>query len=101
METLTKRKSSYSDVVLKGTIGFNHFGWAAIAMERAKSDKPDTPVLCEVFGFEQEMGSMYRKEFRPTNNYEEWKSVVEREGHTVEGRYFKGALLNARGEVVA
>jgi len=101
MVTLTKKKSAYSDKLLKGTIGYNHFGWASLVMERAKSDNPLTPVLCEVWGFEHECGSMYHKEFTPTDDFEAWKLAVAREGGTIDDRYFKGSLINSKGEVVA
>ena len=86
-------KMGYSNKILKGTIGYNPMGWAAVVMERARSDKPDTPVLCEVWGFEHECGSMYYIEFKPATNLEEWKEAVEREGGNPDDRYFKGELI--------
>ena len=84
---------AYSNRLLKGVIGYNPMGWAAVVMERAKSDKPNTPVMCEVWGFEHECGSMYYSEFTPAKNIEDWKSRVRQEGGDPDDRVFKGGLL--------
>ena len=83
----------YSNKILKGTIGYNPAGWPSIAMERARSDKPGTPVLCEVWGFEHECGSMYIEEFSPTSDIELWKQNVNQMGGNADDRYFKGELI--------
>ncbi|MFA5298600.1 MAG: hypothetical protein WC389_10395 [Lutibacter sp.] len=83
----------YSNIILKGTIGYNPMGWACIAIERAKSDKPMTPIMCEVWGYEHECGSMYRNEFTPTNDLENWKAAVKAYGGDPDQRYFKGKLI--------
>lgn len=98
---LTKKKSGYSDIVLKGTIGYNNqTKWPAIAMERARSDKPTTPVLCEVWGYEHECGSMYRSEFTPTDDFAAWRLEIDVLGFDYNERYFKGKLLNSMGETL-
>ena len=86
----------YSNRLLKGIIGYNPMGWASIVMERAKSDKPETPVLCEVWGYEHECGSMYYHEFTPTDDIENWKKAIKAYGGDPEDRYFKGELLIAK-----
>ena len=45
----------YSNTFLKGRVGFTG-SWPIIVLERARSDKPLTPVMCEVFGWEHESG---------------------------------------------
>ena len=87
---------AYSNRLLKGVVGFNSFGWGSIIIERAKSDKPNTPVLCEVFGIEQECGSMYVGEFTPAKDMKSWENRVKAEGHDPKDRYFKGELLIAK-----
>lgn len=88
---------AYSNRLLKGTIGYNHYGWPALIMERAKSDNPDTAVLCEVWGDFHECGSMYYHEFTPTSDFETWMKKVEETGEKVEDRYFKGELVVYKG----
>jgi len=83
----------YSNLLLKGVIGYNPMGWACIVMERAKSDKPMTPVLCEVWGYEHECGSMYYNEFTPASNLEEWKNRIRELDGNPEDRVFKGNLI--------
>jgi hypothetical protein len=86
----------YSNRILKGTIGYNPMGWASIAMERARSDKPNTPVLCEVWGMEHECGSMYYEEFSPTKDVEAWENHIKAAGFDPKDRYFKGKLIPAK-----
>lgn len=85
--------AGYSDTHLKGRIGYNLIGWPLIIMERAKSDKPMTAVLCEVFGFEHESGSVYHKEIILSDDLEVWKTAVRKSGADPEQVYFKGKLL--------
>ena len=66
---------SYSNVLVKGKRGYNSFGWPVIVMERAKSDKPMTPVLCEVYGLEHECGSVYAGELSLTNDVLTWEQA--------------------------
>uniref|UniRef100_A0A6M3LYR0 Uncharacterized protein n=1 Tax=viral metagenome TaxID=1070528 RepID=A0A6M3LYR0_9ZZZZ len=87
---------AYSNRLLKGVIGFNPMGWASIVMERAKSDKPSTPVLCEVWGMAHECGSMYYEEFTPTKDIEAWKNAVIASGGNPDDRYFKGDLITIK-----
>lgn len=82
----------YSDVMIKGRIGYNQFGWPLIVMERSKSDKPNTPVAVEVFGLEHECGSAYYHEIRLTDDLGTWKKEVSKMGHNPEIRWFKGPL---------
>lgn len=84
---------AYSNRLLKGVVGYNQFGWAAIVIERARSDKPETPVLCEVFGLEHESGSMYVKEFTPALLMSQWEESVRKMDYDPKERYFKGELL--------
>lgn len=88
---------AYSNRLLKGVVGYNEAGWPSIVMERAKSDKPSTPVLCEVYGPFHECGSMYYNEFKPAMNMEDWEEAVEESGDDgLEDRYFKGELILAK-----
>ena len=77
---------AYSDRLTKGRIGYTG-SWPLIIIERAKSDKPLTPVLCEVFGFEQESGSVYAKDIRLADDLRAWLAALQ--GRTP---YFKGML---------
>ena len=77
---------AYSDKYTKGRIGYTGT-WPLIIIERAKSEKPLTPVLCEVFGFEQESGSVYLKDIRLADSMDEWRTAL---GKRVP--YFKGQL---------
>ena len=86
---------SYSDKFLKGRIGYNSIGWPLVLMERAKSDKPNTPVLCEVWGFEHECGSIYAHEIILTEDLEGWRLAVKGMQGDPDERYFKGELLVA------
>jgi len=83
----------YSNVLVKGKRGYNTYGWPLIIMERAKSDKPGTPVCCEVYGLEHECGSVYVEEVSITNDVLTWEQAVKDFGHNPAQRYFKGALL--------
>lgn len=87
---------AYSNYWLKGRIGFQG-PWPIIVMERAKSDKPETPVLCEVWGHAHECGSVYARDLYLTDDADEWVAAVEQYGGTPEKRYFKGALTTASG----
>ena len=82
---------AYSNIMLKGCIGYTG-DWALIVLERAKSDKPLTPVFCEVFGLEHESGSCYYKDIVLTNNLYEWEHTIEQMGHIPFNRYYKGQL---------
>lgn len=55
---------AYSNKFVKGAIGWSQRKgfWPLIVIERARSDSPTTPVFAEVFGFEQESGSVYAQE---------------------------------------
>ena len=90
---------AYSNVLLKGRVGYNTVGWPLVIMERAKSDAPMTPVLCEVFGIEHECGSVYAKDISLPHNdllgnsMKQWKERVSNQGFNPNDLYFKGALL--------
>lgn len=83
---------AYSNKFVKGAIGFTG-SWPLIVIERARSDAPLTPVLCEVFGIAQESGSVYLKDIRLTTDLEAWKQAVRGQGFDPAGRYFKGPLV--------
>ena len=83
---------AYSDRFVKGAIGYTGT-WPLIVIERAKSDKPLTPVLSEVFGFEHESGSVYAKDITLTTDLAGWEEAVRRQGFQPSGRYFKGPLV--------
>lgn len=83
---------AYSDRYVKGAIGYTGT-WPLIVIERAKSDKPLTPVLSEVFGFEHESGSVYLKDIRLTTDLAGWKEAVRAQGFNPDERYFKGPLV--------
>jgi len=85
--------SGYSNTHVKGRIGYNTAGWPLIVVERAKSDKPKTAVLCEVFGLEHESGSVYHDEIILSDDIELWHKRVAEQGHNSDQRYFKGDLL--------
>lgn len=89
---------AYSNRLLKGVVGYNEAGWPSIVMERAKSDKPSTPVLCEVYGLYHECGSMYYNEFKPAMDMDKWVQAVEsnESGDKLKDRYFKGELILAK-----
>lgn len=82
---------AYSNTYLKGRVGFTG-DWPLIVMERAKSEKPLTPVLCEVFGFGHDMGSVYLKDIRLVP-LDEWKLAFTRSGHSFSEIGFKGTLI--------
>ena len=85
---------AWSKRFVKGAIGYNReFEWPLIVIERAKSDAPLTPVLCEVFGFEHESGSVYAKEIRLTTDLAGWEAAVRASGVEPTERYFKGPLV--------
>jgi hypothetical protein len=84
---------AYSNTMLKGRIGYNNYGWPLIVMERAKSDKAGTPVLCEVYGLEHECGSVYNHQIRLTDNLPAWEDSLRVLGHNPKDMYFKGKLL--------
>ena len=65
-------------------------GWPLVIIERAKSEKPLTPVLCEVWGLEHESGSVYLKDIYLVSSVENWREIRAAEGHT--SMYFKGQL---------
>ena len=77
---------AYSDRLTKGRIGYTG-SWPLIIIERAKSDKPLTPVLCEVFGYEQESGSVYAKDITLADDLVAWQQALA--GRTP---YFTGRL---------
>ena len=83
---------AYSNKFVKGAIGFTG-SWPVIVIERARSDAPLTPALCEVFGFAHESGSVYLKDITLTVNLAAWREAVRVQGHDPDGRYFKGALV--------
>jgi hypothetical protein len=83
---------AYSNKFVKGAIGFTS-SWPLIVIERARSDSPLTPVLCEVFGFEHESGSVYAKDVRLTTDIEAWNAAVKDQGFDASQRYFKGKLI--------
>ena len=83
----------YSNVLVKGRIGYNQYSWPLIIMERAKSDKPNTPVLCEVFGIAHECGSIYANEIELASDIEPWEGIVKEMGFDPTKRYFKGILV--------
>ena len=85
--------SGYSDTYLKGRIGYNTVGWPLIVTERARSDKPLTPVPCEVWGLEHEMGSVYLNEITLTDDLHTWERRVQHFSGDPAKRYFKGKLL--------
>ena len=82
---------AYSNTFLKGRVGFTG-NWPVIVLERAKSDKPFTPVLCEVFGFEHESGSCYLQDISLLP-LDMWLDTFKAQGHNVEEIYFKGKLI--------
>ena len=84
---------AYSNVMLKGRIGYNNYGWPLIVMERAKSDNPLTAVLCEVFGLYHECGSVYYRDISLTDNQDEWNAKVREMGHDPFTYYFQGKLV--------
>ena len=86
----------YSKTMLKGRIGYNTIGWPLIVLERAKSDNPNTPVLCEVFGYAHESGSVYYKDIQLTTDETDenaWSDAVRAMGCTLGDIYFKGKLI--------
>lgn len=86
-------KMAYSNVMLKGRVGWcRGTNWPLIVMERAKSDKPETPVLCEVWGFEHECGSCYYKDIVLAESLAAWEESMKAADNG-EKRYFKGELL--------
>jgi hypothetical protein len=87
---------AYSNQYVKGAIGFTG-SWPVIVIERARSDQPMTPVLCEVFGLEHESGSVYLHEITLTNQRGAWEAQVAQQGFDVAQRYFKEALIAAPG----
>lgn len=84
---------AYSNIMLKGRIGYNTIGWPLIVMERAKSDNPQTPVLCEVWGYEHECGSVYYNEIVLADDLNAWKEAVIRFNGNPDKHYFKGKLV--------
>jgi len=84
---------AYSNIMLKGRIGYNSIGWPLIVMERAKSDNPQTPVLCEVWGYEHECGSVYAGEICLTNDKHRWDNDVRKMNGNPDNHYFKGKLV--------
>jgi hypothetical protein len=82
---------AYSNIFLKGRVGFTG-SWPVVVMERAKSDKPLTPVLCEVFGFEHEMGSVYLKDISLVP-LDRWLQLFQNDGHSISDIRFKGQLI--------
>ena len=81
---------AYSNKYLKGSIGMVG-SWPVIVIERAKSDNPNTPVLCEVFGIEQESGSCYLKDIGLITSKLIADSWIEALGD--RRPYFKGQLF--------
>ena len=78
---------------IKGRVGFMRgTGWPVVILERARSEEPMTPVLCEVWGDEHESGSVYLKDIHIEGEYtaDEWKAELVAMGHT--SMYFKGRL---------
>lgn len=81
---------AYSNRFVKGRVGYSGT-WPLVVVERARSDKPLTPVLCEVWGFEHESGSVYLKDIRLAGSLESWKAdrSGQPDGNSI---YFKGEL---------
>lgn len=44
-------------------------GWPAVVLENARSDKPLTPVLSAVFGWEVDYGSVYLRDIQPVSEF--------------------------------
>ena len=84
---------AYSKTMLKGRFGYNAANWPLIVMERAKSDKPNTPVLCEVYGLEHECGSVYYREITLSDDLNEWEGAIRQMGFDPKKRYYKGGLI--------
>ena len=82
---------AYSNTFLKGRVGFTG-DWPVVVIERAKSDKPLTPVLCEVFGYAHESGSCYLKDISLVP-LDTWLQQFQESGHQVSEIYFKGNLI--------
>jgi hypothetical protein len=82
---------AYSNTFLKGRVGFTG-DWPVVVMERAKSDKPLTPVLCEVFGYEHEMGSVYLRDIKLWE-YAKWLEEFNARGYSHNEVRFKGKLI--------
>ena len=88
---------AYSNKFVKGAIGFTSGSWPLIVIERARSDAPLTPVLCEVFGFEHESGSVYLKDITLTTQRASWEAQITAQGFDVNQRCFKGPLVVSLG----
>lgn len=86
---------AYSNKLLKGRIGYNNCGWPLIIMERAKSDNPQTPVLCEVWGYAHECGSIYAGEISLETDENLWADAVRAMNGNPADHYFKGKLITA------
>ena len=64
------------DQFVEGAIGFTSGSWPLIVIERARSDAPLTPVLCEVFGFEHESGHVDLKDITLTTDLAAWEQAL-------------------------
>ena len=52
-------------------------GWPAIVIEANRSEKPDATVMCAVFGWEVDFGSVWLRDVRPSNFREAFFLVSE------------------------
>ena len=78
----------------KGQVGYNkEFGWPLIVMQNYYGKQPTGAVPVEVFGFEQECGSIYLKDIQTATLLEEWKAAVKEQGKNPDDRYFKGEIF--------
>ena len=50
--------------LVKGNIVINRSGWVSLVIENMRGAKSET-VMCNVFGFSSEAGSVYAREFQP------------------------------------
>jgi hypothetical protein len=48
----------------KGNIVINRNGWVSLVIENMRGSKSET-VMCHVFGYSSEAGSVYAREFQP------------------------------------
>lgn len=71
--------------------------WPAIVLEasrRSVHNVGDEPILCEVFGWEHESGSVWRRELIPANDVLTWVEIGMALGHNpLKQMRYDGPLL--------
>lgn len=63
-------KHAIGDVVIAN-------GWPAVVLEANRSEAPNTAVLCAVFGWEIDYGSVYLKDISPSTYKEAYFQVSD------------------------